>query len=61
MDEVTGKRREPEGIVAKPRQGGVPVAQGRSEAEAIGTGAVTAVGPHHRRRAFGGLTSDQVE
>ncbi len=55
------KRHEPEEIVAKLRQVGVLVSQGRPVAAAIRSIAVSELTYDRWRKEFGGLTSDQVK
>ena len=55
------KGHKPEGIVAKLRQAGVLVSQGRSVADAIRAIGVTEVTYYRWRREFGGLKSGQVK
>jgi len=54
------RKREPEEIVAKPRQVDVLASQGRPVAEAIRTIGVTPFTSYRWRKEFGGLKSDQV-
>jgi transposase-like protein len=55
------KRHTPEEIVAKLRQVGVLVSQGKSVADAVRDIGVTEVTYYRWRQEFGGLKSDQVK
>ena len=55
------KRHKPEEIVAKLRQVGVLVSQGKPVAEAVRSIAVTEVTYYRWRQEYGGLKGDQVK